>query len=63
MVYQHEMGRKREASPLFMDGDYIGETQGFHQQALFIEGGKHRLTIVDEKGYSRSRSFEVLSKD
>ncbi|MDQ6962595.1 MAG: penicillin-binding protein 1C [Mariprofundaceae bacterium] len=46
-----------------LDGHYLAQTQGFHQQALLIGAGQHRLTIVDAQGYSRSRSFEVLSKE
>lgn len=45
-----------------LNNRYIGTTQVFHQQALAIKAGKHRLTLVDENGYSIERGFRVLSK-
>lgn len=36
-----------------LDQTYIGETRYFHQQALDIEPGKHRLVLVDQKGDRR----------
>ncbi|HHL19319.1 MAG TPA: penicillin-binding protein 1C [Thiothrix sp.] len=45
-----------------LDQHYIGTTRVFHQQALAIKAGKHRLTLVDENGYKVEQEFKVLSK-
>jgi penicillin-binding protein 1C len=41
---------------------FIGTTETFHQQALHLNKGKHRLTLVDETGQQQSRVFTVLSQ-
>jgi len=46
-----------------LDESYVGQTKDFHQQALWVKAGQHRLTIVDEQGNRLSRTFEVLKKD
>lgn len=46
-----------------LDEDYIGETKTFHQQALNIQLGIHRLILVDEQGNRLERQFEVLGKE
>ena len=46
-----------------LDEEYLDATSGIHQMALSPEPGKHRLTLVDEKGELISREFTVLSKD
>ena len=43
-----------------LDGQYLGETKTFHQQALDISPGRHVVTLVDKKGNRRARRFEVL---
>jgi penicillin-binding protein 1C len=45
-----------------LDGDYIGTTKSTHTFVLQPSEGKHVLTLVDEKGESIERSFEVISK-
>ncbi|HHC73497.1 MAG TPA: penicillin-binding protein 1C, partial [Thiothrix sp.] len=45
-----------------IDQRFIGTTETFHQQALHLSKGKHRLTIVDETGQQQSRVFHVLSE-
>lgn len=45
-----------------LDEDYLGYTQTYHQLALDIAPGHHRLTLVDEQGKRLSREFEVLGK-
>ena len=42
---------------------FLGATETFHQQAVWINAGKHELTVVDETGQSVSQAFEVLSKE
>ncbi|MBI4802240.1 MAG: penicillin-binding protein 1C [Elusimicrobia bacterium] len=43
-----------------LDGNYIGRTAVFHQQALDIEPGPHEITIVDHEGNYATRRFEIL---
>lgn len=46
----------------YLNGSYSGTTSGFHQLALSPPAGKHRLTLVDEKGEYLFIHFEVLDK-
>ncbi len=43
-----------------IDNQYLGSTQTFHQQAVWIKAGKHVLTIVDEVGNRKQQAFTVL---
>lgn len=45
-----------------LDDSYIGKTQGIHEMNLNPEPGKHLLTLVDEKGETLIREFEILGK-
>jgi len=45
-----------------LDDEFIGSTNDFHQMALFVLPGEHRLILVDEKGASIERNFEVLAR-
>ena len=45
-----------------LDDRYVGSTSMFHEQALDMGLGWHTLTVVDERGNSARRRFEVLSK-
>lgn len=45
-----------------LDGTFIGTTQANHHFPVKADAGKHILTIVDDKGNSIERQFEVLSK-
>ncbi len=45
-----------------LDNQFIGTTRHFHEQALWISEGKHRLTLVDEAGNRVEQSFTVLSR-
>lgn len=40
---------------------FIGTTQTFHQQAVYLKKGKYKLTVVDENGQSQSQTFVVLN--
>jgi len=46
-----------------LNDNYLGSTQRFHQQAVNLPPGHHKLTIVDEEGNRMVRRFEVLGKD
>jgi len=45
-----------------LDGNYLGRTTVFHQQALDLEPGAHEITIVDHEGNYATRSFEILGR-
>ncbi|MBL7776101.1 MAG: penicillin-binding protein 1C [Saprospiraceae bacterium] len=45
-----------------LDGRYLGSTKTFHQMALQPAVGKHRLSLVDAKGYRVEQAFEILGK-
>ena len=42
-----------------LDNSFIGTTKGIHQMKYMPSTGKHRLTIIDEKGNSDMVVFEV----
>ena len=46
-----------------LNNTFLGVTETFHQQAIWIRAGKHELTVVDETGQSVSQAFEVLSDE
>jgi len=46
-----------------IDGEYLGETQYFHELAVSPPPGKHRLTVTDSRGNRDSRSFEILDEN
>ena len=41
----------------YLDGEYLGETRGFHEMLVSPAPGEHRLTVVDGDGQSRSVRF------
>lgn len=45
-----------------LDDTFVGETQTFHQLALDIPTGLHRITLVDDQGDQISQRFEILQK-
>ena len=60
-----EAVHRNHAATLYwhLDNEFIGSTQIFHQQALNITPGMHRITLVDEFGNRLVRRFEVLGKE
>ena len=46
-----------------LDSEFVGRTSDFHQLALNPPAGKHRLTLVDDKGNRLVQVFEVLDKN
>lgn len=56
---------RRAGAKIFwsLDNEYVGTTDQFHQLALDPKPGKHLITLVDEAGYSISRSFEAVTHD
>lgn len=45
-----------------LDGAYLGTTRKTHHFPINPGEGKHKLTLVDEKGQSLERQFEVVGK-
>lgn len=45
-----------------LDGEYLGTTKKTHHFPINPGDGKHTLTLVDEKGQSLERHFEVVGK-
>lgn len=45
-----------------IDGEYLGSTQTFHSMELNPSEGKHKLTLVDEKGNRLEQAFEIIKK-
>ncbi|MGB5599333.1 MAG: hypothetical protein WBM66_11495, partial [Thiothrix litoralis] len=46
-----------------LDNTFLGTTQDFHEQAVWIGAGEHVLTLVDEAGHQQEQLFTVLSED
>lgn len=56
--------RNNEATLFWhIDDNYLGSTETFHQLALDISPGIHRITLVDNMGNRLVRKFEVLGKE
>ncbi len=55
---------RKEGSRIYwhLDDTFVGETQTFHQLALDIPTGQHRITLVDDNGLQISQRFEILQK-
>ncbi|WP_210418625.1 penicillin-binding protein 1C [Aliikangiella coralliicola] len=55
--------RKKNAQMYWhIDDRYLGQTQEFHQRAIYLEPGWHQVTIIDNDGFRTSRRFKVLGK-
>ncbi len=46
-----------------LDNQYVGKTQELHHLELQPSKGKHRITVVDEKGISVTQTFEILDSE
>jgi penicillin-binding protein 1C len=46
----------------YLDKNYLGETNRYHQMAVKPMAGKHTLLITDEKGKSIAAQFEIVDK-
>ncbi|MGV3761606.1 penicillin-binding protein 1C [Parapedobacter sp.] len=55
---------RKRGSKIFwhLDNTFVGETETFHQLALEIPPGEHRITLVDDDGTRISQRFEILAK-
>lgn len=46
----------------YLDGEFIGNTQKYHQMSVLPAKGKHELTITDNLGETQKCSFELIDK-
>lgn len=46
-----------------LDEQYLGETKVFHDQAVSLEPGRHKLILLDQDGHQLVRWFTVLGKE
>jgi penicillin-binding protein 1C len=46
----------------YLDQQYLGSTEEFHQMGLAPEAGHHILVLVDQTGESMTRNFEIIDK-
>lgn len=44
-----------------LNDQFIGSTQTFHQQAVYLTAGKHQLLVLDNYGNQAGLSFRVLN--
>ncbi|MGK0272837.1 MAG: penicillin-binding protein 1C [Cocleimonas sp.] len=45
-----------------VNDDFIGTTETYHEQAIWVAAGEHKLTLVDEKGNRIEQPFKVLRR-
>jgi len=45
-----------------IDNQYLGATQVFHEKAVYLAAGKHKVVLVDELGNRVEQDFVVLEK-
>ncbi len=45
----------------YLDGEYLGETQTFHEMPVKAKTGKYYLTITDEAGNEAKRKIEIIN--
>ena len=45
-----------------IDNQYQGATRLFHQKAVYLKGGKHRLVLIDDAGNRVEQGFVILGK-
>lgn len=46
-----------------LDEQYLGETKIFHDQAVSLEPGRHKLMLLDQDGHQLVRWFKVLGDE
>ena len=61
-VFQAVHGSPQAQLFWHLDNTFLGTTQTYHEQAIWIASGKHTLTLVDEKGNRVEQAFQVLSQ-
>ncbi|WP_347330491.1 penicillin-binding protein 1C [Marinimicrobium locisalis] len=56
---------RRADTPLFwhLNERFLGQTRAFHEQAVSLEPGWHKLRLVDGEGYHLEKWFRVLGSE
>jgi penicillin-binding protein 1C len=59
-----EVAHRRPGATIYwhLDGQFITSTSTLHRLTVTPLKGKHFLTLVDDKGETLMRSFEVISR-
>ncbi len=45
-----------------IDNQYMGTTRLFHQKALYLKAGKHKLVLIDDAGNRAEQGFIILGR-
>jgi penicillin-binding protein 1C len=61
-VFQAIHGNPQAELFWHLDNTFLGKTQTYHEQAIWIAEGKHTLTLVDGKGNRVEQDFRVISQ-
>ncbi|MEH6456128.1 MAG: penicillin-binding protein 1C [Cocleimonas sp.] len=61
-VFQAIHGDPDETLFWHLNDEFLGSTKTYHEQAIWVAAGDHRLTLVDSKGNRVEQVFKVLSK-
>jgi len=43
-----------------LDGEYLGDTELFHEKMIRAKSGKHQLVLVDNNGQRLARNFKII---
>jgi len=43
-----------------LDNEYLGYTEDIHELDIFARKGEHTLTLMDDKGETLVRTFEIV---
>jgi len=43
-----------------LDGNYVGQTKGYHNKVLVTSIGNHKLTAIDTDGNEVITEFEII---
>ncbi len=46
-----------------IDDQFIGQTEGRHQQSVWLSAGNHILSVMDSDGNKVSVEFEVIGEE
>jgi penicillin-binding protein 1C len=46
----------------YIDREFVGQTEGIHQQEVYLKEGKYTLTLTDDTGEFLATELQILSK-
>ena len=60
-----QIAHRRTATKIFwyIDNSFLGTTTDFHQRAVHLPTGKHRVVLVDADGNRLEQAVEVLGRE